>query len=59
MAGTIYLPICEGIFGTIGSLDVDESHIYEICDVPIDTLVSDSTKKISDDEDFGAFETME
>ena len=53
------MPICDGTLGTIGSLDVDESHIYEICDVPIDTLVSDSTKKISDDEDFGAFETME
>ena len=51
------MPIRDGISGEIGSLDVEESHTDEMCDIPIDTRVLDSTKKYSDDEDFGAFET--
>ena len=58
-ARTIYVPICDGISGKIGSLDVDESHTDEMCYIPIDTLVLDNTKKYSDDEDFGAFKTIE
>ena len=53
---TIYVPICEGIKGKIGSLDVDKNHRDEICDIPIDTLVLDSTKDNMDDKDFDELE---
>ena len=54
----MYVPICDGISGKIKSLDVDESHTDEMCDISIDTLVLNSTKKYSDDEDFGAFKSI-
>ncbi len=57
-ARTIYVPICDAISGKIRSLDVDESHTDEMCNIPIDTLVLYSTKNYSVDEDFGAFETI-
>ena len=45
-ARTIYVPICDGISGEIGSLDIDELHTDEMYNFPIDTLVLNSTKKI-------------
>mmetsp|Transcript_28743 Transcript_28743/g.35047 ORF Transcript_28743/g.35047 Transcript_28743/m.35047 type:complete len:100 (+) Transcript_28743:451-750(+) len=53
-AGTIYIPICVGILGEIGSLVVDELHTDETCDIPIDILVLDLTQEEVDDDDFGA-----
>ena len=46
-AGTIYVPICDGIDGTIGNLSVDDNHTDESHTLPIDTLVVNLAK---DDE---------
>ena len=54
---TIYVPICNGILGEIGSLDVDSTHTHEIVDIPIDTLVLDLTKERLEDVEFGVEET--
>ena len=52
-ARTIYIPICEGISGEIGSLVLDETHTDEMCDIPIDTLVLDLTVDQSEVDDIG------
>ena len=46
-AGTIHVPICDGIDGTIGNLSVDDNHTNESHTLPIDTLVVNLVK---DDE---------
>ena len=53
-ARTIYIPICEGISGEIGSLVLDEAHTDEMCDIPIDTLMLDLTVDQSEVDDIGA-----
>ena len=51
-AGTIYVPICDGISGEIGSLVIDQNQTDDSYTLPIDTLVLDLTK-----EDFAVDET--
>ena len=43
-----FIPRCEGISGTIGSLVVDETYVGETIDFPIDALVLDLTKDYDD-----------
>ena len=57
-AGTIYVKICDGITGEIGSLVVDETHTNELCDIPIDTLVLDFNRDGLEGDDFGAEEEV-
>jgi transposase len=40
-AATKFIPLCEGISGTIGDLKIDETYQEEEIDVPIDALVLD------------------
>ena len=50
-ARTNYIPICDGITGEIGNLEVYETHIDESCD--IDTLALNLTWEESIDENIG------
>ena len=45
IAGTKFIPLCEGISGKIGSLVKTEDFTDEPVDIPIDTLVIDLTRK--------------
>ena len=38
-AGHKFVPLCKGISGTIGSLDIDKNYMGEPTKLPIDTLV--------------------
>jgi len=49
--GTMFIKMCSGISGTIGSLVVDENYIKPHVDLPIDTLVLDLTKEVVEDDD--------
>jgi hypothetical protein len=40
-AATKFIPLCEGISGTIGDLKIDETYQEEEIDIPIDALVLD------------------
>ena len=57
-AGTIYVPICDGISGEIGDLVIDDSHTDELCDIPIDTLVLDMTNEETDYDEIGVIEEI-
>ena len=52
IAGTKFVPLCEGISGDIGNLKVDDSFRYESIDLPIDTLVVDLTRVGEEDDEF-------
>ena len=57
-AGTIYIPICDGISGDIGSLVVDQNHTDDPYVLPIDTLVLDLTKNDDLNVENGYFENV-
>jgi hypothetical protein len=40
-AATKFIPLCEGISGTIGDLKINETYQEEEIDIPIDALVLD------------------
>ena len=44
-AGTIYIPICDGLSGDIGNLVVDQNHTDDPYVLPINTLVIDLMKR--------------
>ena len=50
---TIYVPICDGITGEMGSLEINDVHTYELCDMSIDTFVLDLTLDEVDGDEFG------
>lgn len=50
MANTKFVPMCEGITGTIGNLTVDADHLLNREGIPIDMLVNLVSKIVSDDE---------
>ena len=52
IAGTKFVPLCNGISGQIGSLVVDKNYVDEEFVIPIDTLVTDLTNEDNKD---GAF----
>ena len=58
IAGTKFVPICDGISGKIGSLVVDETFVDESIDLPIDTLVVDLTRDDEFVDDWGAKENI-
>jgi hypothetical protein len=41
VAATKFVPMCEGISGTIGALTVDPTYIDDEVDIPIDALALD------------------
>ena len=43
-AATKFVPICEGISGTIGALIIDPTYQEDEIDIPIDALVLDLTR---------------
>ena len=55
-AGTIYVPIFDGINGTIGNLSVDDNHTDESHTLPIDTLVLNLAKNDEVDDNIGDVE---
>ena len=57
-AWTIYVPICDGINGDIGSLSIDENHTDDSYTLPIDTLVVDIEKNSDIDIDIGHVESV-
>ena len=54
LATTKFVPICHGIKGTIGSLEIDETYVHESVNVPIDTLINDLSNGPNLDNDNGA-----
>ena len=51
---TKFVPICHGIEGTIGSLEIDETFVHESVNVPIDNLINDLSNGPNLDNDNGA-----
>jgi hypothetical protein len=51
-AATKFIPLCEGISGTIGDLKIDQTYQEEEIGIPIDALVLDLTR--FDDEGNGS-----
>jgi hypothetical protein len=47
-AATKFIPLCDGISGTIGTLVVDADYVEDIVSFPIDALVVDLSQ-IDDD----------
>ena len=50
---TKFVPICHGIEGIIGSLDIDETFVHESVNVPIDNLINDLSNGPNLDDDNG------
>ena len=55
-ATTKFVPICQGISGTMGELQVDKNYVAEPHDLPIDTLVLDFANQGVDDNETGVDE---
>ena len=53
VAATKFVPMCEGISGTIGALTVDPTYIDDEVDIPIDALVLDLARFDEEDGDSG------
>jgi hypothetical protein len=53
-AATIFVPMCEGISGTIGTLTVDPTYIDDEVDIPIDALVLDLARLDDEGGEAGA-----
>ena len=51
IASAKFVPVCRGLEGTIGSLNIDENYMAEPCEVPIDTLVLTLSKNQEEDDD--------
>ena len=51
IALTKFVPVCCGLEGTIGSLEINENYVAEPCEVPIDTLVLTLSKTQEEDDD--------
>jgi hypothetical protein len=49
-AATKFIPMCEGVSGTIGDLTIDPTYQEEEIDIPIDALVLDLAR-IDDEGD--------
>ena len=58
IAGTNCVPLCEGISGEIGKLEVYDSFRYESVNLPIDTLVVDLTHVGEEDNEFSQSEVV-
>ena len=54
IAGTKFVPLCDGISGEIRSVIVDETFFDESVTLPIDTLIVDLTSEDNDDIDLGS-----
>jgi hypothetical protein len=50
-ADSIFIPLCEGLSGTIGELTIDGDHERDTTGIPIDTLVVDMTNQVDDGDD--------
>jgi hypothetical protein len=50
-AVTKFIPLCEGISGTIGNLKIDPTYLEEEIDIPIDALVLDLTQLDEEEDD--------
>ena len=58
ITGTKFVPLCEGISGEIGKLEVDDLFRYESVNLYIDILVVDLTHIGKKDDKFGESEFM-
>ena len=56
ITGTKYVPLCEGVSGSIGNLEVNDFFRYESIDLHIDTLVIGLTHVGEEDDEFGESE---
>ena len=59
IAGTKFVPICEGISGEIGSLKIGETFVDAQVDLLIDTLVINLTKERVKDDDISEVEEVQ
>ena len=50
---TKFIPLCEGISGTIGALHIDPTYQDDEVDIPIDALVLDLTRVDDEEDDSG------
>ena len=57
-ANTIYVPICDGISGKIGTLLINKNHTDDPYALPIDTLVLGLTKVHGVEEEIGHVEMV-
>ena len=57
-AGKMYIPKCDSIIGEIGSLEIDDAHMHELCDIHIDTLMLDLIQDEVDYDEFGVQEAI-
>lgn len=51
MANTKFIPLCEGISGSMGSLIVDENYIGDTTGLPVDMMLISMSKAPTDDEE--------
>jgi transposase len=52
-AATKFIPLCEGISGTIGALHIDPTYQEDEIDIPIDALVLDLARFDDEEDDSG------
>jgi hypothetical protein len=50
-ADSTFIPLCDGLSGTIGELTIDGNHERDTTGIPIDTLVVDMTNQVDDGDD--------
>jgi hypothetical protein len=47
----MFIPLLDGISGTIGALTIDENYEHDTMGILIDTLMVDLTNQVDDDDD--------
>jgi hypothetical protein len=52
-ANSIFVPLCDGISGTIGALTIDDNHIPNRQGMPIDMVVMDVTRDLAEEVEYG------
>jgi transposase len=52
-ANSIFVPLCEGISGTIGALTIDNNHVPNRQGMPIDMVVMDVTRDLVVEIEYG------
>jgi hypothetical protein len=51
-ANTIFVPLCEGISGTMGNLIIDDNHVPNRQGMPIDMVVMDVTRELVEELEY-------
>jgi hypothetical protein len=51
-----FIPLCDGVSGTIGALTIDENYERDTTSIPIDTVVDNLTNQVVDDDDISVMD---